>query len=180
MKQENFFHFTNFPDLQREIIDEGLNAKYEWWVTPNNLRAETTTFQHTEIYKVIVDNFGYCKAAFYKNLPFMLYDWHSDNNRMASINWVIQSDDHAYCFFRDLIEGDPYSKEILERGYSNPLFWQLEKVEYKLYRPTILRTKAKHSVINASPKERIILSVTIGTPYTTYEEIKYFLSNLKF
>lgn len=180
MKQENFFHFTNFLDLPPEVIEEAKNANYEWWATPNNFRADTTTFFKTDLFRIIVERFGYCNAAFYKNLPFTYYDWHTDMNRQASVNFVIQGDEHAHCFFRDLIDSDPYSKEILERGYSSPLFWQLQKVEYNLFKPTILRSQSKHCVVNVSPNDRIILSLSIGRTTTSYNEIKQFLSSLIF
>jgi hypothetical protein len=172
---ENFHHLTNLPPLPEEIIQTGLTGNYFWTLNPNICDSSAAIFKETFFFKLLEKRFGRCNASFIKFLPFMYYDWHIDQQRTTSLNWVIQTNSKASTFYRNYYDGDPYSKELEENG-RRPLFWKLEEVDYTLYRPTMLKTSVPHCVINNSPEERMVLSVTIH--FAKYDELKDFLSHL--
>lgn len=172
---ENFYHLTNLPPLSSDLIEEGLNADYYWNLNPNTFKSDAPSFKSTFFFKLLEKQFGICNASYIKNFPFMLYDWHMDQQRASSINWVIKTNPKASTFYRDYYEGDPFSKKMAEHG-RRPLFWKLQEVNYTLFKPTILNTSVPHSVINNSSEERIILSVSVHS--ASYDNLKDFLSHL--
>ena len=166
----NFLHLPNLPDY---IIDDSLNAEYQYNNSPNVIRADAHKFTQTNFYKKLQETFGECKAHYIKNPPYMLYDWHTDTKRYCGINWVIKTNENANTFFRELYEDDTYGREVIAKCY-NPLIWKLEKVNYILQKPTLFRTTEPHCVVNNSDKERIILTVAATEP--TYEEMLRYLA----
>ena len=172
---ENFYHLTNLPPLSNDLIDEGLNGNFFWSLNPNTFKSDAPLFKSTIFFKLLERQFGICNASYLKNFPYMLYDWHTDQQRSASINWALKTNPKASTFYRDYYENDPFSKKMAENG-RRPLFWKLQEVDYTLYRPTLLNTSVPHSVINNSTEERIILSVSVHS--ASYNELKDFLSHL--
>lgn len=175
-KFEYFYHFKNLPALSDDIINEALNSEYFWSLKPNTFKCDAKLFKSSRFFKLLEEKFGWCNASYIKNFPFMLYDWHIDQSRSSSLNWVIKTNPKASTFYRDFYENDPFSKKISESG-NRPLFWKLQEVDYTLYKPTILNTSMPHCVINNSSEERIILSVSVHTP--PYNILKDFLCKLE-
>ena len=153
----------DFPTLPDFIIQEGLTGIYKKYQTPYSFAAVASHIKNSNFYKALGNTFGEISVDYFKNEPNSLYDWHVDYKRSCSINWVIKTGPGALTFFKT--------------NYVKPFFWDLEKVHYELYKPTVLDTTKNHCVINNSDEERIILSISIFKK-NSYIEVVDYLQNL--
>ena len=76
---------------------------------------------------------------------------------------MIKTNNNAVTLFREL----DYENSI---GRQSENLWKIQEVNYTLYRPTLLRTKESHCVINNSSEERIIISYGLSVSYDVAKE----------
>ena len=96
-----------------------------------------------------------------RNPPNSYYDWHTDIGRQCSLNWLIKTNDKALTLYRQHISAPEGNKSIM---------YDIQTVEYALYKPTLLDTTKEHCVINPSSEERIIFSLSIKAPFEQAKE----------
>lgn len=154
----------NLPSLPDHIIQEALDSSYTPKQQPYNYSAIATAMMNTEFYKNLSSVFGKVDCDYLQNKPNSLYDWHTDLNRTCAINWPIKT--------------NPGALTLIRYEYNKPFFWNLEQVQYELYKPTILNTEKFHCVINNHTDDRIILSISIQSK-NGYNEVVEYLQNLK-
>lgn len=167
-----FHHLTNFPELHIKYIKEALNAEYTVNYKPNQLSAPSSfnddPFLHKMRLKFMAKyNRGMSgRGVYIKNLPHSYYDWHTDIGRECSINWVIKTNSRALTLYRDHI---PAPEGITSFMYD------IQEIDYTLYRPTLLDTTKEHCIVNPGNDARIIFSLSINAPF---EQAKEFFSNV--
>jgi hypothetical protein len=154
---------ADFSILPDPMIQEALTGNYKKHQTPYSFAANANQMKASNFYKKLEDSFGEINVDYLKNEPNSLYDWHVDYNRSCSINWVIQTNPKAVTLFRT--------------NHLKPFFWDIEEVQYELYKPTVLDTTKSHCVINNYFEERIILSLSIFKK-NAYNEVVNYLQNL--
>ena len=159
-----FAQLSNLPQFPEECIREALTANYTQTFDPDQLRA-FSSFNNTNFVKEMESRFGKCGGLYMKNLPMSYYDWHIDMRRQCSINWLIRNQ-NGKAFYRKNVNVDRGSKSITYR---------LTRVEYTLYKPTILDVTKEHCVINDNDQERIIFSMSVDAPF---QEVYTYLSSL--
>jgi hypothetical protein len=166
MTQKYFTHLKNFPALSDFYIKEALEKKYEFITEPSTLYCANTSFNESSIFKEIQKHFR-CGTRYFANPAYSLYDWHTDNKRSCTINWLIKTNEKSSCFYRDPIV----------TSEKPSIFYNLIEVNYKLYNPVLLNTTLDHCVINNYNDTRIILSVSLFD--TSYEKALKILENIK-
>ena len=154
----------NLPALPAYVIQEALESTFIPKQQPYNYSAVATAMMDTVFYKDLVNVFGKVDCDYLQNKPNSLYDWHTDLNRTCAINWVIKT--------------NPGALTLIRYEYSKPFFWNLEQVQYELYKPTVLNTGKFHCVINNYNDDRIILSMSIYSK-NGYTDVVEYLQNLK-
>ena len=164
----NYYCADHLPDLDQKYVKEALRNPYVTHHYPNDIRT-WTSFGSSSFVKLLEQNLGRITALYIKNPPNSLYDWHVDRKtiRQCSINFPIISD-NAYAYFRFKIENEDGKKSIM---------YNLDKVKYIMYKPTVLNTENEHCVINNSDNERIILSLCVIE--STYQQTVDFLKTLQ-
>jgi hypothetical protein len=159
---KNYHKIINLPKLDDCFIQEALTNDYRLVLKPDSYRADATLFNNSNFAKLVTNQFDIVDAVYLKTNPMTLYDWHVDKNRTCSLNWVIKTNSKAMTLYRESVTG---------------LYWNIDEVEYDLYKPTLLNTKVEHCVINNFPEDRIILSMSFWHPYET---VLSFLKDLSF
>jgi hypothetical protein len=166
-----FKHLTNLPPLPKKYIQEGINSKFEFIRRPNLLWS-TTSFDETNFYKLLKNQYGDCLVKYYQNPKNSLYDWHTDMTRCVTINWPIKTNVKASTYYRKPMQE-------MDRGSDmRPLFYHLTEIDYKIYRPTLLNTTFEHCVVNNYTEDRIIMSLTVLNN-AKFDEVSNFLSTLQ-
>ena len=159
-----FYQLPNLPQFPEKCISEAISAKYTQTFNPDQLRA-FSSFNNTTFVKEMESRFGKCGGLYMKNLPMSYYDWHIDMRRQCSINWLLKNTE-GKAYYRKNANGDRGSKSIT---------YHLTRVEYTLYKPTILDVTKEHCVINDNDQERIIFSMSVDAPF---QEVYTYLSSL--
>jgi hypothetical protein len=159
-----FAQLSNLPQFPEECIREALTANYTQTFDPDQLRA-FSSFNNTNFVKEMESRFGKCGGLYMKNLPMSYYDWHIDLRRQCSINWLICNQE-GKAFYR--------KKVNVKQGVKS-ITYRITKVEYSLYKPTILDVTKEHCVINDNDQERIIFSMSVDAPF---DKVYAYLSSL--
>jgi hypothetical protein len=157
-----FFQILNLPPFPEKYIKEAYTAKYTQMYSPDQLRA-FSSFNNTKFVKMMQDKFGVRGGLYMKNTPMSYYDWHTDMGRQCSLNWLLQNN-CGKAFYRENINSSAGSKSIT---------YNLTKIDYTLYKPTLLNVTKEHCVINDTTEDRIIFSMSIDVPF---EEVLQYLS----
>ena len=167
-----FCHLTQFPEMHLRYIKEALNAEYKVSYKPNQLSAPSSFNTDPFLHKLRLRWKGIYgtdltgRGVYIKNLPHSYYDWHTDIGRECSINWVLKTNPKAMTLYRDHIPAPEGN---------NSFMYDIEEIDYTLYKPTLLDTTKEHCIINSSNDERIIFSLSINAPF---EQAKEFFSNV--
>lgn len=155
----------NLPQFPAQCIREATTAKYTQAYNPDQLRA-FSSFNSTPFVANLQKEFGQCGGLYMKNLPMSYYDWHIDMGRQCSINWLLQN-----------VGGSAfYREEVVPPRGKKSITYKLTKVEYQLYKPTILDVTRYHCVINDTQEDRIIFSLSINAPFS---DVHKYLSSLE-
>lgn len=158
-----FATLHNLPTFPERCIQEALTAKYTQTYKPDQLRA-FSSFNSTPFVQRIQEKFGKCGGLYMKNLPMTCYDWHIDMNRQCSINWLLCN-----------IGGSAFYREHIDSNVGTSITYKIKKVQYQLYKPTMLDVTKEHCVINDTDEDRIIFSLSIDAPFN---EVYKYLSTL--
>jgi len=167
-----FYHLTNFPAIPETYVQEAINAKYETRYKPNQVMAPASFNNDPMMHKIrmkLLTKYKrdvIAKGVYIKNPPYSYYDWHTDISRDCSINWVLKTNPQALTLYREHIPAPEDRRSLM---------YDIEVIDYTLYKPTILDTTHEHSVINPSSEERIIYSLSLSI---SFEEAKEFFSNV--
>ena len=159
----NYTSLLHLPKLPDIFVNEGLQGNYQYTESPYTYSAPAPLFADSEFCQILTQQFGDILCKYHKNTAYSVYDWHMDKNRLCALNWVIKSSVDAKVFYRT-------------KNHHN-MIWSIEELCYKDLTPTLLNTSQQHCVINNSPEERIILSVSIYNNYT-FQDVVEFLSSL--
>jgi hypothetical protein len=147
------------------IVNEAMRANYELGHLPNQLKAPSS-FNNSQMMKQLRNEFGQVGGMYLKNHPWSYYDWHIDMGRKCSLNWLIKTTDTAQTLYRERLEPDRKTSII----------YNIYPVEYCLYKPTLMDVTSEHCVINPSPDERIIFSLSLNVEF---DVVKDFLCSIK-
>jgi hypothetical protein len=164
-----YYYHLDLPNLPEKYIIEGINAKYELNKFPR-LYWANSTFNETNFFKQVNEKFGDCYVKYYLNPPDSFYDWHVDQNRYCTINWIVKTNKEASTLYREPIEGANEGRD--------PIFFHVNELKYRNHKPTLLNATHEHCVVNNFPDTRIILSMSLFKP-TRYEDVIIFLQNMK-
>lgn len=148
-----FAFLNNLPQFPDKCIKEAINAKYDQVYRPDLLRA-FSSFNNTTFVKDLQRRFGKCGGMYLKNLPMTYYDWHIDMNRQCSINWLLLNEG-----------GSALYREHIPSTDGKSITYKISKVEYALYKPTMLDVTKEHCVINDTGEQRIIFSLSFDAPF---------------
>lgn len=169
MTDQYFKNFNNLPPLPQHVIDEGLNAEYEFvFGPPMNVRFRGETMRETKFFKLLEKEFTDVKTSFLKNPPMSYYGWHQDFARYSALNWELKTNPKSGAYYR-LLDPPEQHKE---------LFYKLYPVDYTPNHLTLLNVKEDHCIINDSTEDRIVLTVGMYNPRATYQTVKEFLESL--
>jgi hypothetical protein len=169
MMQKEFYykpsHLKNI--IGQEHYEEAKAAQYETFVLekhtgkkPSTYQAPTS-FEQSKFMDDLRKEFKDVRTNYLKFDPMTCYDWHVDAARNCSINFLLNDVPESLTLFREYIEDSRH-------------WYNIKRLKYNLYQPTLLNVKEQHCVINYSQETRYVL--TIGfTLDVSYMNVKRFL-----
>ena len=158
---DKFYRLDNISDIEQKYISEGLNEDYYKMFKPNIFRSNfKCSFDESEFIQKLKSKFGNVFSTWIYNPPNTLYDWHVDAlYRNCTINIPIKIPDKAGTYYRDIMHPESPTK-----------YYNLFKVPYTLYKPTLLNTNLEHCVVNPTDETRIVLNITFEKN-VTYDKV---------
>lgn len=128
--------------------------------TPSTYQAPTS-FENSKFMEDLRKEFKHVRTNYLKFDPMTCYDWHVDAARNCSINFLLNDVVDSLTLFRNYIQDSRH-------------WYDIKRLKYNLFEPTLLNVKEEHSVINFSNETRYVL--TIGfTLDVSYMNVKRFL-----
>ena len=107
---EPFFHFTHLPELDLQYVEQSLFVDYnlpkpELTTPTGRVVWSSSSFKDTKFCKDLEKEFGSIsfpiKTNYYRNDPMTMYNWHTDLDRLCSINFLL-SDTNEYLTMQKL------------------------------------------------------------------------------
>jgi hypothetical protein len=166
---ENLFYTcSNFPDIDSKYVDEAVTSNYKINYTPRYIFTDViSSFEQTDFYKKIKQDLLCGPPTYVKSPANSYYDWHVDvSSREVSLNIPLVSNEQCITCFR--------SQEIPR---ATAPFYRLYKVDYMMYKPSILNVKKHHCVINYSNEDRFVINISFHV--VPYERVLEYFKNIK-
>jgi len=168
--QNYFYCLRNLPDLDQDSINEANRSTFVEEFKPHVFRAKCSFDHRSELIKSLRKEFINVRSTWLMNPPNSMYDWHSDKfGRNCAINIPVKMPIESGAFFRKKMNPE-------EPKYGK--YFHLYKIDYELYKPTILNVLEEHCVMNLSDQERIILSISIENENVFYKDVVEFMKTL--
>ena len=148
-----------------KCIQYGLPADGERHTsTSKTVYCQNNFFKETKFGKDMQAALGKINSRYLYTAPWSLYDWHQDLG------------EHT-CAVNFLLTDVPGSKTLHRFPTDCKLNYKVVPMEYKLYRPVLMKSKIDHCIINLTDKHRYVLTVVLLE--TTYMVSKDWLINYK-
>lgn len=168
MSTEYYYRATHLANIcNKDHLTEAKNAEYSCFVVekhsgkkPSSVQAPTS-FENSKFIADLRDKFTNVRTHYLKFDAMTCYDWHTDMARNCSINFLLNDPEDSLTLFREPLAGINY---------------QITRLKYNLFEPTLLDVKKTHCVINFSPEVRYVLTVGF-TLDVTYDQVKQFLQS---
>jgi hypothetical protein len=168
MNKEYYYKATHLKNIVGEYnLQEAKLANYSSFVlekhtgkTPSTIQAPSS-FEDSKFMADLRAEFKNVRTHYLKFDPMTCYDWHTDVARNCSINFLLNDPVDSLTLFREFIEGSGH-------------WYNIKRLKYNLFQPTLLNVREQHSVINYSQETRYVLTVGF-TLDVTYMNVKRFL-----
>jgi hypothetical protein len=142
----------------------GLPAAGERHTSTSKTVYAHSNFSNTKFGKDVQSALGRIGSRYLYNMPWSLYDWHQDQG------------EHE-CAINFLLTDAPGARTMHRFPTDCLLNYKVAVMDYKLYKPVLMKSKVDHSVINLTDVHRYILTVVLLD--TTYNVAKEWLLNYK-
>jgi len=145
-------------------VQHGISIDYQRHEGRTAVVRATCDLTESKFGQDLQNALGEAKSGYLYNQPWSYYDWHRDLSRHeCAINFVLSDVPEARTLFRHPTDCR--------------LNYVVQMLEYKLYRPVLIKSTTEHCVANLSHKHRYMATMLLYE--TTFEQAKEWLQNYK-
>ena len=156
-----YYDLANLPTLPVEFHTVPTLDQYTW-MPQKDLWLAACAFESGEFFINFQREFPQIRCHWIMMPPHTVFDWHCDQGRSASINWLVS---------------DPALSMSAFKGTESSLQKSLHPVPYQQYRPIVFNTQYPHAVFNYSHSARHTVTISILKP-TSFDSVLQYLMSL--